>query len=251
MPDLVQPIVPSMIQSDNGGEFSPHQDDLYTTSSHDFIPYPDYSTTPIQQLPTVPHDELCNLTEAQARREMDLLLDQARTSYENPFPVDGQGSCTQHELSQALRFDQWIPSATSLSPDQPLTHVNMNTYPVHFLNNSGLSRTKFGTLLTTLNNSPSSLRAFSIRPRQPVPTLIAQLAIKFPALLAAEMFKFPSRQMHNSHFSVCGPLLKHVNRLQHMVHIYPTVSTADRPTIQWAISLQAAMVQAYARVLVS
>jgi len=106
----------------------------------------DYSTAPTQQLPTVPHDELCNLTEAQARREMDLLLDQARTSYENPFPVDGQGSCTQHELSQALRFDQWIPSSTFPSPDQPLGHVNMNTYPVHFLNNSGLSRTKFGTL---------------------------------------------------------------------------------------------------------
>eukprot|EP00798_Chlamydomonas_sp_ICE-L_P000096 gene96-biopygen3396 len=54
---------------------------------------------------------------------------------------NGQGFCTQSELSQALRFDQWIPSATSLSPKIPLTHVNMNTTQVHFLNNSGSSKT--------------------------------------------------------------------------------------------------------------
>jgi len=34
-----------------------------------------------------------------------------------------------------------------------------------------------------------------------------------------------------------------------MVQSYPTISTVDRPTLQWAISLQAAMVQAHARVL--
>ena len=69
---------------------------------------------------------------------MDFMLDQARTAYEDvPCPIDGQGSCTQSELSHALRFDQWLPSATSPSPDQHLKHVNMNTYPVQLLNNSG------------------------------------------------------------------------------------------------------------------
>jgi len=36
-----------------------------------------------------------------------------------------------------------------------------------------------------------------------------------------------------------------------MVHSYPTVSTADRPTLQWGICLQAALVQAHARVLIT
>ena len=34
-----------------------------------------------------------------------------------------------------------------------------------------------------------------------------------------------------------------------MVHAYPTVSTAARPTLQWAICLQAAMTNAYAYAL--
>eukprot|EP00798_Chlamydomonas_sp_ICE-L_P025800 gene25800-biopygen20291 len=75
----------------------------YGERNSDLETNPAYSTTPIRQLPTVPFDDLCNLTEAQARIEMDLMLDQARTAYEDvPCPIDGQGSCTQTELSQAL-----------------------------------------------------------------------------------------------------------------------------------------------------
>ena len=55
--------------------------------------------------------------------------------------------------------------------------------------------------------------------------------------------------MHRVPSDAYAPIIKHTVRLQQMVQAYPTVSTTARPTLQWAICLQAAMTSAHAYAL--
>jgi hypothetical protein len=200
-------------------------------------------TTPALQ------QQLDNLGLQRARAEMELLSDQIRTNYEEyDGPIDGDGPLKPSDLDTATTWDQWI--LVNRSPDigLPLGEVNQNVNHIHFSNNSSLSLTRFGCTLHHLNSRPAS-PAFNIKPRPPLSKLITAFTSKLPTLLASEREQFPHRSMHKEPSDACSPIIKHNSRLQQMVQAYPTVSTTARPTLQWAICLQAAMVNAHAHTL--